>query len=435
MGFQISRYVKKKQESHEKRPMKDVTVMLCLTPPIKRHVLQQLLIIPGKFVFPTNKIQLSKSSPSAPSKQPNAMPPASISLEELSDYFHMPEKVVAQKMGMCLTSLKKVCRGHGITRWPFRKLKSIERTMQKVNADSSTITAQLGVSGAQAARVCRSSEASRAPSPMKLNGDDTPGARQRGAPASHATQAAEPRQAVATTPGTPKPAFSPKAESAVRDSARSQNGDWPSFSISGVSMQQLVITNWSSLWTVYHLNKHIVKPLGCCELTICEDGTKAYLTFNNSLSAVQARKVCEEACDLLTAHQMAAQANKEGVVMEEKGDILETLMHSTDAVPCGLDHDDSDTCFMEPESETDAVQPGSMKVSPSVGPQHVPEDEGISWTLLPSMPGQPFSTAGNAWVSSVLGQPHSCGPQSFGSSGSSAASDAENWISPCLVSC
>ena len=394
----------------------------------------------------------------------------------------MPEKVVAQKMGMCLTSLKKVCRAHGITRWPFRKLKSIERTMQKVNAESSTITAQLGASGAQAARACRSGETSRAPSPIKLNCDDTPGApavagctgilepqpigvqwcaaatpnnccsvlsggrppldvrrstlsaRQPGAPGSHG---AEPRQAVATTPGTPKAAFSPKAESAVRDSARSQNGDWPSFCISGVSMQQLVIQNWSSLWTVYHLNKHIVKPLGCCELTICEDGTKAYLNFSSSLAAVQARKVCEEACDLLRARQMAAQAIKEGVATEEKGDILESLMQIIDAVPCGLDHDDSDTCFMEPESETDAVQPCSMKVSPSVGPQHVPEDEGISWSLpsMPAMPGQPFSTAGNAWVSSVLGQPQSCAPQSFGSSGSSAASDAEHWMSPCLISC
>ena len=55
-----------------------------------------------------------------------------VKLEDLSKYFHLPEKSVAKEMGMCLTSLKKLCRSYGITRWPFRKLKSLERTMKKV---------------------------------------------------------------------------------------------------------------------------------------------------------------------------------------------------------------------------------------------------------------------------------------------------------------
>jgi len=53
--------------------------------------------------------------------------PAVISLEELSECMHMPLKVVAQEKGICLTTLKKACRMHGIKRWPFRKLRSIER--------------------------------------------------------------------------------------------------------------------------------------------------------------------------------------------------------------------------------------------------------------------------------------------------------------------
>ncbi len=40
---------------------------------------------------------------------------------------------------MSLTSLKKICRAHGITRWPFRKLMSLERTIDKMNRDSSII--------------------------------------------------------------------------------------------------------------------------------------------------------------------------------------------------------------------------------------------------------------------------------------------------------
>mmetsp|Transcript_2001 Transcript_2001/g.3662 ORF Transcript_2001/g.3662 Transcript_2001/m.3662 type:complete len:98 (-) Transcript_2001:5-298(-) len=63
-------------------------------------------------------------------------------LEELSKYFHLPEKAVAKELGICLTSLKKLCRSYGITRWPFRKLKSIQRTLAKVQDES----AQPGVS-------------------------------------------------------------------------------------------------------------------------------------------------------------------------------------------------------------------------------------------------------------------------------------------------
>ena len=59
-----------------------------------------------------------------------------VKLEELSKYFHLPEKAVAKELGICLTSLKKLCRSYGITRWPFRKLKSLERTMRKVQTES-----------------------------------------------------------------------------------------------------------------------------------------------------------------------------------------------------------------------------------------------------------------------------------------------------------
>ena len=37
-------------------------------------------------------------------------------LEELSKYFHLPEKAVAKELGICLTSLKKICRSYGVTR-------------------------------------------------------------------------------------------------------------------------------------------------------------------------------------------------------------------------------------------------------------------------------------------------------------------------------
>ena len=62
-----------------------------------------------------------------------------ITLERLSEFFQLPQKDAAREMEMSLTSLKKICRAHGITRWPFRKLMSLERTIDKMNRDSSII--------------------------------------------------------------------------------------------------------------------------------------------------------------------------------------------------------------------------------------------------------------------------------------------------------
>jgi hypothetical protein len=48
-----------------------------------------------------------------------------LSMQELSKYFKMPEKPVAKHLGICLTSLKKICRANGISRWPYRKVRSV----------------------------------------------------------------------------------------------------------------------------------------------------------------------------------------------------------------------------------------------------------------------------------------------------------------------
>lgn len=331
------------------------------------------------------------------------MPPSAITLEELSDYFHMPEKIVAQKMGMCLTSLKKVCRAHGITRWPFRKLKSLERTMQKVSADSDSISAQLGKDGAAARSTSSkhggSSDSSRAASPVKLNC------------CSEQTVACP-----VDTLGTPTPVFAPRAESAVRDSARlhTGSGGWPAFTISGLNMTQLIITNWSDLWTIAHLNQYIVKPLGA-EMTISEDGSKAYLGFLSSLAAVQARNVCEEACDLLRARALAAEAY---VKME------------TTARPAMVIEDEDTPIESEKETGFRFLEQPATKNMFATDTQ---EEDGSSWMNLAA----PSST--NRWVASLLSPPQSCGSQSDEpdslNSRSSAHSSNQEWLSPCLVSC
>jgi len=55
-------------------------------------------------------------------------------MQELSKYFSMPEKAVAKQLGVCLTSLKKICRQNGINRWPYRKIKSLDKKLRKLDA-------------------------------------------------------------------------------------------------------------------------------------------------------------------------------------------------------------------------------------------------------------------------------------------------------------
>mmetsp|Transcript_48668 Transcript_48668/g.121523 ORF Transcript_48668/g.121523 Transcript_48668/m.121523 type:complete len:318 (-) Transcript_48668:595-1548(-) len=63
-----------------------------------------------------------------------------IDLQELSTYFKMPEKAVAKHLGICLTSLKKICRAHGVTRWPYRKIKSLDKKLKKLEVAMSSST-------------------------------------------------------------------------------------------------------------------------------------------------------------------------------------------------------------------------------------------------------------------------------------------------------
>ncbi|CAI5740620.1 unnamed protein product [Hyaloperonospora brassicae] len=41
----------------------------------------------------------------------------------------MPIAAVAQKFGICATLLKKICRRHGIQRWPHRQIRSLQRSI------------------------------------------------------------------------------------------------------------------------------------------------------------------------------------------------------------------------------------------------------------------------------------------------------------------
>ena len=60
--------------------------------------------------------------------------------EELARHFDVSADEAAEKLGVCMSAIKKICRRHGIIRWPHRKLHSATKAIRVIETKLSEMS-------------------------------------------------------------------------------------------------------------------------------------------------------------------------------------------------------------------------------------------------------------------------------------------------------
>lgn len=77
---------------------------------------------------------------------------SNLTLDQLSACFHMPSDQACKQLGIGLTVLKRLCRKYEIKRWPFRKMKSLDRLIRNVKSGNLASKVKTSISELEATK-------------------------------------------------------------------------------------------------------------------------------------------------------------------------------------------------------------------------------------------------------------------------------------------